>query len=131
MRKEISIQSSITNISVIENIIDEISIELSIVTELYGNILIAVIESVTNAILHGNKSDESKLVKLLFTAENNILTVAVSDEGNGFNYDSLPDPTKSENVEKPDGRGVFLMKHLADEVLFENNGATVILKFYL
>ncbi len=131
MKKEVSIQSSISNISIIENIIDEISIELSIVTELYGNILIAVIESVTNAILHGNKSDENKLVKLVFSEENNVLTISVSDEGNGFNYDNLPDPTKSENVEKPDGRGVFLMRHLADEVLFERDGATVILKFYL
>jgi serine/threonine-protein kinase RsbW len=131
MKKEISIQSSISNISIIENIIDEISIELSIVTELYGNILIAVIESVTNAIMHGNKSDESKLVKLVFTVEDNVLVVTVSDEGTGFNYDNLPDPTKADNVEKPDGRGVFLMRHLADEVLFERDGATVILKFYL
>jgi serine/threonine-protein kinase RsbW len=131
MKKEISIQSSISNISIIENIIDEISIELSIVTEQYGNILIAVIESVTNAIMHGNKSDESKLVKLVFTVEDNVLVVTVSDEGTGFNYDNLPDPTKADNVEKPDGRGVFLMRHLADEVLFERDGATVILKFYL
>jgi serine/threonine-protein kinase RsbW len=53
----------------------------------------------------------------------------VKDCGNGFDYENLPDPTAPENLLKENGRGIFLMKNLADEVLFENNGNTVHLIF--
>lgn len=129
MKKEIKIPSKIESISLVENIIDEISIELSLVADLYGNVLIGVIEAVTNAITHGNGLDDSKFVTLLFSYSKPYLSVKISDEGSGFGFDSVPDPTKPDNVEKPDGRGVFLMKHLADEVSFDRGGATVNLKF--
>ena len=57
------------------------------------------------------------------------VSFTVKDEGSGFNYDSLPDPTNPENIEKPNGRGVFLMRNLADKVSFEDNGSKVILDF--
>lgn len=129
MKKEINIPSKIESISIVENLIDEISIELSLVADLYGNVLIGVIEAVTNAITHGNKLDETKFVSLLFTFTEPHLMIKISDEGEGFGFDNIPDPTKPDNVEKPDGRGVFLMKHLADEVSFDRGGATVNLKF--
>ncbi len=131
MKKEIKIQSKIENISIVENIIDEISIELSLIADLYGNILIGVIEAVTNAITHGNSLDDSKFVTLVFSYVDPFLSIKISDEGKGFRFDSIPDPTKPDNVEKPDGRGVFLMKHLADEVSFDRGGATVNLKFLI
>lgn len=129
MKKEIKIQSKIENISIVENLIDEISIELTLVADLYGNVLIGVIEAVTNAITHGNKLDENKFVTIVFTYNEPNLNINISDEGVGFGFDNIPDPTKPDNVEKPDGRGVFLMKHLADEVSFDRGGATVNLKF--
>ncbi len=129
MRKEINIPSKIESLSIVENVIDEVSIELSLVADLYGNVLIAVIESVTNAIVHGNKLDEDKKVNIIFSYNNPHLSIRISDEGKGFNFDDIPDPTKPDNVEKPDGRGVFLMKHLADEVAFDKGGSTVNLKF--
>jgi serine/threonine-protein kinase RsbW len=55
----------------------------------------------------------------------------VSDEGQGFDYSSLPDPTDPANIDKPQGRGVFLMKNLADKVAFNNNGKEVVLTFVL
>jgi serine/threonine-protein kinase RsbW len=55
----------------------------------------------------------------------------VEDEGDGFDYHNLPDPTAPENIEKPGGRGIFLMKHLSDEVEFKEGGRIVELSFYM
>jgi serine/threonine-protein kinase RsbW len=129
MKKEIKIPSKIESISIVENLIDELSIELGLVADIYGNVLIAVIEAVTNSIIHGNKFDESKMVTISFQFNNPFLFIKICDEGSGFIFDDIPDPTKPDNVEKPDGRGVFLMKHLADEITFDKGGATVNLKF--
>ena len=129
MKKEISISSKIENISIVENFIDEISIELSLVADIYGNILIAIIEAVTNSIVHGNKLDGSKKVIIVANYTHPYLNVKILDEGTGFDFHRIPDPTKPDNVEKPDGRGVFLMKHLADELSFDKGGSIVNLKF--
>lgn len=129
MEKQIEIPSTIESISIVENLIDEVSIELALVADLYGNVLIAVIEAVTNAIIHGNKLDYSKNVKVFLTYNSPHLSIRVIDEGPGFQFDAIPDPTKPDNVEKPDGRGVFLMQHLADEVTFDKGGSIVNLKF--
>ncbi|MGE4288241.1 MAG: ATP-binding protein [Salinivirgaceae bacterium] len=129
MKKEINISSRIESLSIVENLIDEISIDLNLVADIYGNVLIAVIEAVTNAIVHGNKNEASKLVRVAFFDDSNYLTVRVEDQGPGFDYDDIPDPTKPDNVEKPDGRGVFLMRHLADEIVFDRGGSIVQLKF--
>ena len=59
------------------------------------------------------------------------LAFHVKDEGNGFDYDGLPDPTLPENLEKENGRGVFLMKNLADEITFSEEGKKVELIFHL
>ncbi len=131
MKREIIIPSKIESISLVENLIDEISIELSLVSDLYGNVLIASIEAVTNAIVHGNKLDANKNVNIHLSHNSPYLLIRISDEGNGFEFESIPDPTKPENVEKTDGRGVFLMKHLADEVTFDKGGSIVNLKFKL
>jgi serine/threonine-protein kinase RsbW len=129
MKKEIIINSKIENISLIENLIDETSVELSLVADLYGNLLISTIEAVTNAIVHGNKLDESKIVKVGIDLLGNKLCVEVTDQGKGFDIEKIPDPTKPDNVEKPDGRGIFLMKNLADNIEFDRNGAVVKLFF--
>ncbi|HAM99738.1 MAG TPA: ATP-binding protein [Marinilabiliales bacterium] len=129
MRREIKIPSKIESISVVENLIDEISIELGLVADLYGNVLIAVIEAVTNAIVHGNKLNDNKDVLIQVDYNYPTLIISIADEGNGFPFDEIPDPTKPDNVEKPDGRGVFLMRHLADDITFEKGGSTVNLKF--
>ena len=115
----------------IESFIDNAKEKYNLDDDIYGNIMIAVTESVNNAIRHGNKSDKQKNVSLTLSFENGSIKFNVSDEGLGFNYENLPDPTAPENIEKPSGRGIFLMKHLADEVVFKNNGCEVELTFYM
>jgi serine/threonine-protein kinase RsbW len=127
--KSIEIQSKTDNIPVVEKLIDEICEENKVNEDYYGNILIAITEAVNNAIMHGNSNDPQKKVKIDVETKHDGLVFKVSDQGTGFDYDSLPDPTEPENIDKPNGRGVFLMKHLADTVAFHDMGKTVELSF--
>ncbi len=115
----------------VEKYVDNLCSKLSVNSDYYGNILIALTEAVNNAMNHGNKMDPEKKVKLSCENAEKEIGFKIEDEGEGFDYDSLPDPTDPENIDKPNGRGVFLMKHLADEVNFHNEGKIIELKFNL
>ena len=127
---KIQIPSLTENIRIIESFIDNAKERFSLDDDIYGNIMIAVTESVNNAIKHGNNSDNSKNVSLSLSLNENIIKFIIEDEGSGFDYSNLPDPTAPENIDKPGGRGIFLMKHLSDEVNFKDNGRVVELSFY-
>ena len=99
--------------------------------DIYGNIMIAVTEAVNNAIRHGNKGNSSKNVLISLSLEDGLIKFKIQDEGEGFNFHQLPDPTSAENISKPGGRGIFLMKHLSDEVDFTESGKVVELSFYV
>ena len=128
-QREISFESVAENIHIVENLIDEICETLNVNEEYYGNILISMTEAVNNAMVHGNKLDSKKRVAITVKFDDTSLHFTISDEGPGFDYDNLPDPTAPENIEKPNGRGVFLMKNLADGCNFEENGRIVELEF--
>lgn len=127
--KRIAINSKVENIAVIERAIDEICAKHGINEEHYGNILIAITEGVNNAITHGNRENPDAQVVVEFETNNGTLLCRITDEGPGFDYENVPDPTSPENIEKPNGRGVFLMRHLSDDIQFEDNGAVVELSF--
>jgi len=127
---KIQIPSLSENIRIVESFIDNVKDRFQIDDDIYGNIMVAVTESVNNAIRHGNKMDKSKNVKLVVESEENKLKFFIEDEGTGFDYNTLPDPTAPENLDKLGGRGIFLMKHLADEVNFYDEGRKVELVFY-
>lgn len=128
-QRTITFPSVVENINLVERLIDELFTEFKVKEDFYGELLIAMTEAVNNAIVHGNKLDGSKQVSVTFSTNDKHMIFRVEDEGPGFDYDSLPDPTAPENIEKPHGRGVFLMRHLADECLFEDDGRVCILKF--
>ncbi|MFY0651552.1 MAG: ATP-binding protein [Cyclobacteriaceae bacterium] len=128
---KIQIPSLTENIRIVESFIDNAKDKFNFNDDIYGNIMIAVTESVNNAIVHGNDSDKSKNVSLSLHLKDNSLTFTVEDQGAGFDYDNLDDPTAPENLEKIGGRGIFLMKNLSDEVTFEEEGKKVQLSFYL
>jgi serine/threonine-protein kinase RsbW len=131
MERVLNITSRIENLREVEKMIDEISTACSMSSEVYGNVLIATLEAANNAILHGNKLDENKDVNLEFTWDENRLELVVTDQGKGFNYKDIPDPTAPGNVEKVNGRGVFLMEKLSDDINFMENGSKVTLIFNL
>ncbi|MGW8123415.1 ATP-binding protein [Roseivirga echinicomitans] len=127
----IEIPSLVENIRIVESFIDNAKEKYQLDDDLYGNIMIAVIESVNNAIIHGNQLAKEKFVHLSMILDENSVCFLIKDEGNGFIISDLPDPTAPENLTKTGGRGIFLMKHLADEVNFKENGQEVQLTFYL
>jgi len=129
MRKDLKIPSEIGNLSLVEKAIDELSMELDLSDEVYGNVLVATMEATNNAIIHGNNSDPEKHVKIKILLENKELMVHIEDQGNGFDYSAVPDPTSPENLEKIHGRGIFLMERLSDEILYLEEGRIVELKF--
>lgn len=127
--KELEIYSKSENISLVEQLVDEVCEQNSVNEDYYGNILIAITEAVNNAIIHGNNNNPDKKIKIQVESVDPSLKFQISDEGPGFDFDNLPDPTDPENIDKPNGRGVFLMRHLADEVEFFEKGQTVELSF--
>jgi serine/threonine-protein kinase RsbW len=133
MMNSISIQvpSLSENIRMIESFIDNAKERFHLDDDIYGNIMIAVTEAVNNAIKHGNSNDKSKNVLLSLSLQDSLIKFTIKDEGTGFDYGNLPDPTSPENLEKPGGRGIFLMRHLSDEVEFKDMGRIVELSFYM
>jgi serine/threonine-protein kinase RsbW len=129
--KTIQFSSKAENISIVEKFIDDLKTELNIGDDVYGNILISLTEAANNAMLHGNKGDVSKSVSIGYELDGRgkNLTFVIKDQGPGFDYNNLPDPTEPENLEKTSGRGVFLMMQLADMVVFSDNGATIEMQF--
>jgi serine/threonine-protein kinase RsbW len=127
--QELSFESKPENIAIVERLIDEMCEQHSVIEEHYGDILIAMTEGVNNAIVHGNKLDINKSVSVEYEKRGKDLFFRISDEGAGFDYENLPDPTAPENLERPNRRGVFLMRNLADECFFEDNGRIIELVF--
>ncbi|MGQ9847947.1 MAG: ATP-binding protein [Bacteroidales bacterium] len=128
MKNSIEFPSKIENINIVERLVDELTQQYRINSEIYGNMLVSMVEAVNNAIIHGNKLDESKSVKIEYEIDNNVFMFSIKDEGNGFDYKNIPDPTSPENIEKPHGRGIFLISHLVDELTFEDNGSKLCVK---
>ena len=127
----IQVPSMTENIRMIESFIDNAKDKFHLDDDIYGNIMIAVTEAVNNAIKHGNQNNKKKNVHLSLSLNDTLIKFTIKDEGEGFNFEHLPDPTSPENLEKPGGRGIFLMKHLSDEVLFKEKGSVVELSFYM
>ncbi len=127
---ELKIASGIEHISEVEKFIDSFTTEFNLGQRLYGQIDLSIIEAVNNAILFGNKRDESKYVTIVATLDDTLFYVSVEDEGEGFDYSKYPeDPTLPENLEKTCGRGIYLMSVLSDRLIYEKNGSKVTLYF--
>jgi serine/threonine-protein kinase RsbW len=128
---KISIPSLIENIRIIESFIDNAREKFNINDDIYGNIMISVTECVSNAIIHGNKQDKKKVVNIELRFLDDQIRFIIEDQGEGFDFQKLKDPTSPEHIQNPGGRGVFIMKHLSDEVRFEDEGRITILTFYM
>ncbi len=129
--EKLNIASASENIRLVERLVEDVCEVFKVNEDNYGNILIAVTEAVNNAMYHGNQGNPNKHIKIGFEPGEKNIKFSVADEGMGFDYDSLPDPTDPINIDKPSGRGIFLMKNLADKVEFNNNGQEVLLTFNL
>ena len=127
----LELKSQPESIGIVERMIDDVRTKYNVSEDMFGNMLVAITEAVTNAIYHGNKSDPKKFIKVSYQVNDHTLAFTIEDEGSGFDYYNLPDPTAPENIEKECGRGIFLMKHLADQLIFSDGGRVVELNFKL
>ena len=118
-------------IAEIEKFADVFFQRVSISQEMYGKVYLALIEAVENAMSHGNKLDEQKSISVDFEKNDEAIVITVSDDGLGFDYKNLPNPTHPDNLEKPDGRGVFIISNLSDKMEFNDVGNELKLTFNL
>jgi serine/threonine-protein kinase RsbW len=127
----LKLKSVPANIHRLEKFVEDICDEYNINNTYFGNILVALTEAFENACIHGNLNDPEKNINIIFHSEPKGLLFEVKNEGNGFDYKNIPDAV--DVVGNPDkkGTGIFLIKSLADEVKFKDNGRGIQLIFYI
>ncbi len=128
----LQLPSKMDSIVELENFLEELQTRLSISEEIFANIQMCLNEAVINAIDHGNHLDESKKVYVNVELQTQKkLIFSVKDEGPGFDYNKIKDPTLPDNLESLSGRGIYIIKHLADQLIFNKEGNEMELHFYL
>ena len=113
---ELSLPSRIEAVDAAATAVAEFISRSGISEEAAFRIDMAVREAVTNAVLHGNRQEQSKAVELTLKSSPDAIEISVHDYGQGFNPEEVPDPTKEENLLKSSGRGIFFMRNFMDEV---------------
>ncbi len=127
--EEMGVPSDFDHLANVEGLIDRVCNTVGVSEDNYGNVLIAVTEAFNNAVTHGNNGDSSKEVFVKVAKNDEEVCFVIQDQGVGFDFNNVLDPTSPENIEKENGRGIYLMRHLADEVMFENEGREVAIYF--
>lgn len=127
----LTIISELDHIRLVENFIESTIEEFKLSEKLKGKIMLAIVEAVNNSILYGNKQNPQKLVSLTVVKNREKVIFTVEDEGEGFDFHKISNPTLSEHLGNLTGRGLYLMAHLTDELQFTKNGAKVTLIFLL
>lgn len=125
----LQLPSKYESINQLESLIEEIADKYKVEEDVFANMMTCLNEALMNAILHGNKLDENKRVIVNAEADSKRIIWTLTDEGEGFDYTHLADPTAPENLENLTGRGVFIIKHLADQCIFNAHGNEVELHF--
>lgn len=128
---DLTITSETGNFFKVQNFTEKLMRDFTISEKLYGKLDLAILEALKNAVIHGNKSNPQKIITIKAWVEDDNIFVSVEDEGEGFDYTFIPDPTLPENLMKVSGRGLYLMKTLSDNLEFQNNGSKVIMSFSL
>lgn len=128
---ELSISSEVGNIKQVENFIEILVEQIQLQEEIRGKIALPIVEATSNGILFGNKQNPLKMVHLTAIKNTKEVIITVEDEGEGFDFSQIPDPTTPERLMRTNGRGLYLMKKLSDKLLFAKNGAKVIMAFSL
>ena len=125
----LQLPSKLDSITQLESLVEEIADRYQISEDTFANMMTCLNEVVTNAIIHGNRSDAEKKVIINAEIDGRRSIWTITDEGDGFDYINLADPTAPENLENLAGRGVFIVKHLADQCVFNAKGNEVELLF--
>ncbi|WP_236973886.1 ATP-binding protein [Membranihabitans maritimus] len=129
MASKLTISSELENIKLIDSFLKRLEANYCILPKKFIDIKLSILEAVNNAIIHGNKFDSDKTVSITEAMDHEILEIRINDQGSGFNFNEVKDPTLKENILSPGGRGIHLMRNLTDSFKFTNDGKCVILRF--
>jgi serine/threonine-protein kinase RsbW len=114
----LEIESNPNNLLTVEEFVNYFAKDIGIDEARMNGLMLSVTEATTNAIIHANKCDEAKIVKIDVRVENCKVIITVKDEGIGFDPLKVPDPTEPENLLKDSGRGVYLMRFYMDDLKY-------------
>lgn len=114
----LEIESTPNNLITVEEFVNYFSVELGLEQEKINGLLLAVTEATTNAIIHGNKNNKLKMVRISVFVDRSVVTIKIKDEGKGFDPSIVPDPTDPENLLKDSGRGLYLMRVYMDGLTY-------------
>ncbi len=123
---ELTVPSSLENVDLVQAVLEETMSRLAVDDKISYAVGMAVREAVVNAIEHGNDSIQHKKVALRLEVADDELVVTVTDEGNGFDLEEVPDPCAPLNLMQTSGRGLLFMKEFMDEIdyTFHEDGGT-------
>ncbi|MDP4175567.1 MAG: ATP-binding protein [Bacteroidota bacterium] len=113
----------------VEEFLENISLEINLDKSRINNLLLSVNEAISNAMLHGNRSDINKKVRISVDIDEKTLSISIKDEGEGFDPERIPDPTSPENIFKDSGRGLYIMRTCIDDMqyIFHEDGTELVL----
>jgi serine/threonine-protein kinase RsbW len=128
---ELKISSETEQLIKVERFVGDVFLKFGIEQRLYGKVLLCLNEAVKNAIEHGNKFDKKKFVLINSGYKSDYLFFKVIDQGNGFDYDSIPNPTLNEYIKNESGRGIHIIRNMCEKTNFSKRGNSIELGFKL
>ncbi len=131
MQKVLIIESDTKNLGKLEIFLKNVFLYYNLDFLHFNRVFIGLSEAVINSIVHGNQFISSKKVYVFSNCLNSQLSFFIKDEGIGFDHNCLDNPTNLENIKKESGRGIFILKNLADSVVYSKSGSCVRIKFIL
>lgn len=119
------ISSNKSELSKVEIFLEEIFRKYNLPHKNYNKVLLCISEAITNAIIHGHKNVSEKKIKVQVVSKDNDVSITVTDEGEGFDIDSIPDPTSEKNIKKESGRGIHIIKSMSDSIEYNEKGNSI------
>ncbi len=123
--KILTIKSDISELKNVESFVNKLFKLNNIPPKHFNNVLLCVSEAVVNSIQHGNKNDANKKVSIFADCESESIIVKVKDEGEGFNFEDIPDPSLKKNLKKESGRGIHIIRALSEQIEYCNKSNSI------
>jgi serine/threonine-protein kinase RsbW len=120
--KIIVIKSDVEELKKVEKFLIDILNEYDLEQKYFNNTYLCISEAVVNSIKHGNKNDLNKTISIVVNCDENELNILIEDEGNGFDLNTISDPTCKNNLKNESGRGIFIIKALTNKIEYNEKG---------
>jgi serine/threonine-protein kinase RsbW len=127
----LSIKSDLSEIKKVEKFLFRIFEKNNLPQKIFNKVFLCISEAVVNAIEHGNRGDNQKEVLIKINCKSDCMTVAIRDEGDGFNYGEVEDPTRRDNLMNEGGRGIYIIRSLCSQLAFSSKGKCIEIKIDL